>query len=161
VLLAIIAAWSVGCGDDRAAAGEARIVSAEELADVAADTAQPIYWLGRRDSTEIELTVKDSGRIYVRYLEGGATPGKGQAKFLTVGTYPSEDGVAELRRAARNGEGTVAARTTDDGVLLIDPASPHSAHIAYSGGGGQIEIYSPKPGEALRLASRGAVRPVP
>lgn len=161
VLVAMIAAWSVGCGDDAPTAGEARIVSAAELSEVAADAASPIYWLGERAGTEIELTEEDSGRIYVRYLEDGADAGDEGAESLTVGTYPSKDGVAELRRAARNGEGTVAARTDDGAVLLVDPASPNSAHLAYPDAGPQIEVYSPKPGEALRLASRGAVRPVP
>jgi hypothetical protein len=161
VLLAMIAAWSVGCGDDTPAAGEARIVSAAELSDVAAGSASPIYWLGERPGTEIELTEQESGRIYVRYLEDGAEAGDERAEFLTVGTYPSKDGVAEVRRAARNGDGTVVARTDDGAVLLIDPGSPNSAHLAYPDGGSQIEVYSPKPGEALRLASRGAVRPVP
>jgi hypothetical protein len=160
-LLALSAAWSVGCGDDQPAAGEARIVSAAELSDLAAEAASLIYWLGERPGTEIELTEEDSGRIYVRYLEDGADAGDERAEALTVGTYPSKDGVADLRRAARNGDGTVAARTDDGAVLLIDPGSPNSAHLAYPDGGSQIEVYSPKPGEALRLASRGAVRQVP
>ena len=161
VLLAMIAAWSVGCGDDAPAAGEARIVSVGELSDFAADAPSPIYWLGERDGTEIELTEEDSGRVYVRYLDEGADAGDKQAEALTVGTYPSEDGVAELRRAARNGDGTTIARTDDGAVLLIDPGSPNSAHLAYPGAGPQIEVYSPRPGQALRLATRGAVRPVP
>jgi hypothetical protein len=160
-LLALLGAWSAGCGDDAPAAGEARIVSAGELSDVAAESASPIFWLGKREGTELELTEEDSGRVYIRYLEGGVDPGDERAKFLTVGTYPSKDGVAELRRAARNGDGTVDARTDDGAVLLVDPHSPNSAHLAYPGAGSQIEVYSPKPGEALHLASRGAVRPVP
>jgi hypothetical protein len=161
VLLAMIAAWSVGCGDDAPAAGEARIVSSAELSEAAADAGSTIYWLGERDGDELELTEEDSGRIYVRYLEDGADAGDEQAQVLTVGTYPSEDGVAELHRAARNGHGTVIARTDDGAVLLVDPGSPNSAHLAYPDGGSQIEVYSPRSGQALRLASRGAVRPVP
>src|SRR4051794_38105285 len=153
VLLAMIAAWSVGCGDDSPAAGEARIVSAVELSDIAAESASPVYWLGARDGTELELTEEDSGRVYVRYLEDGADAGDEGAELLTVGTYPSEDGVAELRRAARNGDRTVIARTDDGAVLLVDPGSPNSAHLAYPDGGSQIEVYSPRPALALRLAS--------
>jgi len=161
VLLAMIAAWSVGCGDDAPASGEARIVSAAELSEAVADAASPVYWLGERGGAELELTEEDSGRVYVRYMEDGAEAGDDQAELLTVGTYPSEDGVAELRRAARTGDGKVIARTDDGAVLLVDPDSPHSAHLAYPDGGSQIEVYSPTPGEALKLASRGAVRPVP
>ena len=159
-LLALGATWSTGCGDDSPAAGEARIVSAEELGDFAASADFPIYWLGERGGAEIELSEEDSGRVYVRYLDPGTEPGADKAAFLTVGTYPSEDGVAEMRRAARRGDGTVAARTDDGAVLLVDPSSSKSAHLAYPDAGPQIEVYSPRPGQALRLASRGAVRPV-
>ena len=159
-LLALGATWSTGCGDDSPAAGEARIVSAEELGDFAASADFPIYWLGERGGAEIELSEEASGRVYVRYLDPGTEPGADKAAFLTVGTYPSEDGVAEMRRAARSGDGTVAARTDDGAVLLVDPSSSKSAHLAYPDAGPQIEVYSPRPGQALRLASRGAVRPV-
>jgi hypothetical protein len=162
VLLAMIATWSVGCGGgDNPTTGEARIVSAAELSDAASEAATPIYWLGERGGTELELTEEDSGRVYVRYPEEGAEAGDEPNRVLTVATYPSPDGVAELRRAARNGRGTVVARTDDGAVLLVDPGSPNSAHLAYPDGGPQIEVYSPRPGQALRLASRGAVRPVP
>lgn len=161
VLLAMIAAWSVGCGDDPPAAGEPRIVSVGELSDFAAEASMPIYWLGVRDGTELELTEEDSGRVFVRYLEDGADAGDEASKYLTVGTYPSEDGVADLRQAARNGDGRVLARTDDGAVLLVDRHSPNSAHLAYPGVGTQIEVYSPTSGQALRLASQGAVRPVP
>jgi hypothetical protein len=159
-LLALGATWSTGCGNDSSAAGEARIVSAEELGDFAASADFPIYWLGERGGTEIELSEEGPGRVYVRYLDPGTEPGADKAAVLTVGTYSSEEGVAELRRAARDGDGTVAARTDDGAVLLVDPSSSKSAHLAYPGAGPQIEVYSPSPGQALRLASRGAVRPV-
>lgn len=142
-------------------AGEPEIVTASQLSEFAADIDHPVYWLGERPGTEIELLETESGRIFVRYLEGGAEAGDERAEFVTVATYPAADGPAALRRAARERDGAEIGRSDDGAVLLIDPNSPSNAHLAHRGDAVQIEVFSPESGEALRLASRGAVEPVP
>lgn len=139
---------------------EPQSVSVSELEDLAGERGDPIYWLGERDGAEYEVTESSSGRFYIRYLEGEADAGDERAEFLTVGTYPSRNGSVALRRAARNRDGAELARTDDGAVLLIDPGSPGNAHLAYRGEDVQIEVFSPTAGEALRLASRGAVQQV-
>jgi hypothetical protein len=141
-------------------AGEPEIVTAEELSEYAGDADTPIYWLGERGDSKYELTETASGRIYVRYLRPNTEAGDERAAFVAVGTYPEEGGVAALRRAAETREGAELGRTDDGAVLLIDPSSPKNAHLAYRGADLQIEVYSPIPGEALRLASEGDVRPI-
>lgn len=140
---------------------EPQVVSASQLSDLAADTEPPIYWVGERDGAEYEVTETSTGRIYVRYLEDGAEAGDERAEFVTVGSYPSRNGVASLRRAADNRDGAELGKTTDGAVLLIDPTSPNNAHFAYRGDKFQVEVFSPVPGEALRLASAGDATPVP
>ena len=143
-------------------AGEPEVVSASQLSEVADQAKNPIYWLGEREGTDLEVTETASGRFYVRYLEGGAEAGDKRPDFLTVGTYPSKNGVAEIRQAATQTQGAELARTDNGAVLLIDPSSSRSAHLAFPGPKTpQIEVYSPVPGQALRLASRGAVGQVP
>lgn len=162
-LIASVAVWILD-GDDEAAApvtGTPSTVSLAELSDFAAGQPTPVYWLGERGGASYELTDSSSGRVYVRYLPEGTDPGDERADFLTVATYPAADGVAELRQAAHREAGATLGRTDDGAVLLIDPGSPNNAHLAYRGASPQIEVYSPVPGEALRLAARGAVRPVP
>lgn len=143
------------------AAAEPEAVTASELSDFAAEQSTPVYWLGERGDDTYELTDSSSGRVYIRYLPEGTDAGDERADFVTVATYPSNDGVAELGKAAREETGAKLGKTDDGAVLLIDPASPNNAHLAYRGANLQIEIYSPVPGEALRLAARGAVRPIP
>jgi hypothetical protein len=166
IVLAVgLIVWVVGsgCGDEgfSPTVGEPEIVSMAQLREFAAGFGGPIYWLGERENTSYELTETSSGQVYIRYLDKGVEAGAGKAGFLAVGTYPSEDGVAALRRAARAENGAVLGRTDDGAVLLIDPGAGDNAHLAYPGGEVQIEVYSPKLGEALRLASRGDVQPVP
>lgn len=162
-LVAAVVVWVLR-GDDSsssAATGEPEAVTAPQLSEFAAEEGRPVYWLGERSGESYELTDSPSGRVYVRYLTGGAEAGSKRADFVTVATYPEGDGIAELRKAAREEKGAKLGKTDDGAVLLIDPASPNNAHLAYRGANLQIEVYSPVPGEALRLAARGAVQPVP
>lgn len=148
-------------GDDvELTAGEPRVVSVAELEAFAEDADQPVYWLGEKPDREYELTENADGRIFVRYLPPGArNPARGG--YLTVGTYAMEDAVGALRRSADEGEGRELGRSGEGAVILIDPASPDNAHFAYPGEDVQIEIFSPAPGRALRLAASDRARPVP
>jgi hypothetical protein len=158
-LVAAVIVWLVN-GDDSSTAGEPEVASVSQLSDFAAEEGTPVYWLGPRRNATYELT-DTQGRIYVRYLTGGAEAGDERAKFIAVATYPGGGGIASLHKAAREEEGARLGKTDDGAVLLVDPTSPNNAHLAYPGANLQIEVYSPVPGEALRLAARGAVRPVP
>jgi hypothetical protein len=140
--------------------GKPEVVSAPELAEFAAAADIPIYWVGEREEAEYELTETASGRVYVRYLRGGAEAGDPRSKFLTVGTYPAKNGVAALRRVARSTEGAKLKRTRDGALLMIDPSSEDNVHLAYPGSGTQIEVYSRVPGQALLLSAAGKVREV-
>jgi hypothetical protein len=159
-LIAAVVLWLTR-DDSSSSSSEPEVVTTAQLSEFAADEGKPIYWLGERRNESYELTDSTSGRIYIRYLTGGAEAGDERAGFVTVATYPTNDGVAALRKAAREQKGTTLAKTDDGAVLLIDPTSPDNAHLAYPGANLQIEVYSPVPGQALRLASRGAVQPVP
>lgn len=160
-LIAAVALWVLRDDSSDPAVGEPTALTALELSEFAAEQDTPVYWLGERSNASYELTDSQSGRIYLRYLTDGADAGDERANFITVATYPSDDGVAALRKAAREEEGARLGKTDDGAVLLIDPTSPNNAHLAYRGASLQVEVYSPVPGEALRLAARGAVQPVP
>jgi hypothetical protein len=141
--------------------GKPQILSSSQLSEYAGEQAEPVYWLGEREGAELEVTETEQGRIYVRYLTAGAQAGDPRAKFVTVGTYPTKDATAAMRAALADQAGAKLVITDDDALLLVDAASPQNAHLAYPGQGVQVEVFSPKPGAALRLASAGDVRPVP
>lgn len=162
-LVGAVVVWLVRGNDSSfsPAKGEPEIVTAGELSEFAAEQAKPVYWLGERPNRTYELTDTPSGWIYIRYLKGGAEAGDKRAGFVTVVTYPAEDGIAALRKAAHEQKGAKLGKTDDGAVLLIDPTSPNNAHLAYPGANLQIEVYSPVGGEALRFAARGDVQRVP
>jgi len=147
--------------DGGSAAGEPRIVSAAELSELTAELDHPVYWLGRRSGSEYEFEEASTGKVQIRYLEPGSKAGEvSSGEALTVVTYPAKDGAAEVERAAEERDGAELGRTKDDAVLLVDPGSANNAHLAYPGDAVHVEIFSPTPGEALRLAVDGAVEPV-
>ncbi len=160
-LVAAVVVWLAHGDDSTPTVGEPEVVTASQLSEFAAERGTPVYWLGERSGASYELTDTAAGRVYVRYLTGGAKAGDDRANFITVATYPGGDGIAALRKAAAEQKGAKLGKTDDGAVLLVDPTSPNNAHLAYPGANLQIEVYSPVPGEALRLAARGAVRPVP
>jgi hypothetical protein len=162
-LIVALGVLVLGGGEDELSLnpGEPEIASFDQLAEVASGSeTQPLYWVGQRDGVEYEVTKTRGGRYYVRYLEDGAEAGDERPDFVTVGTYPSKDGVGDLREARESTDGAELGRTDDGAVLLIDPTSVKSVHLAYPGGDSQIEIYSPVPGQALRIAERGEVEPI-
>lgn len=162
LIIAVLAFLTVSLlsGDDEVSLtpGEPTVVSVSELEDFADGAGHDVYWVGERPDTEYELSENENGRVFVRYLPVG---GGGEGEFLTVGTYPVEDGAAALERAARNGQGKEIARSDDGAVVLLDRNSPDNAHLAYPGDDLQIEVFSPVTGEALRLAARDGVKPIP
>jgi hypothetical protein len=160
-LIAVVVVWLAHDDSSSPKAGEPEAASPSQLSEFAAGHGGSIYWLGPRRNASYELTDTKSGRVYIRYLTGGAEAGDERADFITVATYPGQNGIATLRKAADEQKGAKLAKTDDGAVLLIDPTSPDNAHLAYPGPDLQVEVYSPVPGEALRLAARGDVEPVP
>lgn len=155
--------WLVFVRDDGDADAEGgpQIVEAGEISARAAELGRPIYWAGERDGARYELSESQSGRVYVRYLDEDAEPGERSTKFLTIGTYPSKNAVAALRKAANGQPDAELARGDDGATVLINPKTPGSVHIAYPDSDWQIEVYSPDIEEGLRLVKEGEVKPLP
>lgn len=130
--------------------------SAGELSSLQDELGHPVYWAGEQDG-EIELTLTDDERVYVRYLDGDAEIGDPRPEFLTVGTYPVEGAFESLERARKRG--SKAAETPDGGLVVTDEASPTSVYIAYPEQDLQVEVYDTDPARALDLAVSGGVRP--
>jgi hypothetical protein len=131
------------------------ITSVRALEAAAAAGTVPIYWVGARRDTKIELTRAPGGTVFVRYLPAGARAGDPRP-FLTVATYPRPKAYGEVQHAA-----TASKSETIDlaggGLAVYDPGHPTNVHLAYPGQPYQIEVYSPR--RAVELVESGAVRP--
>ena len=138
----------------------ARPATVADISSLAESLGHPVYWAGPRSGVVYELTETDDGRVYVRYLTGGAQIGDPRPNFLTVGTYPVSDPVAALHRAAKESGGQL-----EDGprgsIILTSEGNPTSVYLAYPDSQYQIEVFAPNGVEASSLARSGAIAPVP
>ena len=107
-------AWLVlgGDDDDGGQANEPQAVSVEELQGEAGSGQIPVFWAGPQAGTTYEFTETSDGSVYVRYLPEDAEVGDPSPDFLTVATYPLENGYAACwRPPRRRGQRPRSSRT--------------------------------------------------
>jgi hypothetical protein len=158
-LLALGAAAAVAVSltrDDRSSAGPAA-VSQDELLALAGARETPVYWVGRLDDRELELTTTADG-TFVRYLPTGAPAGDDRLA-LTVATYPVRGAYGTVRARAE-GEGMIARETRNGGLAVWSRERPTSVYVGFAGVPQLVEVYAPDAAEARRLALSGRLRPV-
>ena len=163
--LIALAVWLVveSVGDDSSSAGEPATqttapvaVNANGLATLAAATGSPIYWVGPRPGAKYEISQRTGGQVHVRYLPSGVQAGDAKA-LLTVATYPVENAYDVTSAIS----GADVTQIRGGGVAAISSSRPTSAYVAYPGVDYQMELFDPDPAVVKRLASSGAVQPVP
>jgi hypothetical protein len=135
------------------------LVSAAQLATEAKSLGRPIYWAGPRSNWSYELTVTDSGRVFVRYLPRGAAAGDSRSGFLTVGTYPAADAYPNLKKVS-TGHGVHSNLLPNDGLLVAPTRLPKNVYLAYPNDGYQVEVYDASTGAARRMALNGLIEQI-
>jgi len=151
-----------GCGGSDSnstqptSSGAPRAVSADSLRETASEAANPIYWAGEQEETELELSQPDKDRTYVRYLTDGAEAGDKRPDFLTIGTYRQPDAVASLRRQGKRSGGTIA-RAPGNATVYYDRNNPQSVYLAYPDAPVEVEVFDPSFKRALRLVDSGQI----
>jgi hypothetical protein len=159
-------AWIATSGDEdestpaaEPASAEARIVSEEELAEIASTAGYPVFWAGPIDDTELEVTESGEAGVLVRYLEDGAGVGEGSADFLAVGSYPLDDPTKALENFA-NRPGSQVQDSPELGDVVFNEQAPSSVYFGDPGNEVQVEVYAASPEEALDLTLSGQIEPV-
>ena len=135
------------------------LVSAEQLAAEAKSLGRPIYWAGPRSKWSYELTVTDSGRVFVRYLPRGAAGGDARSGFLTVGTYPAPNAYPNLKKVS-TGYGVHSNLLPNGGLLVAPTRLPKNVYLAYPNDGYQVEVYDASTGAARRMALNGLIEQI-
>jgi hypothetical protein len=158
LLLAVVGGHDGGSGPSSEAAPP-HLVGPRELVEVEESLGYPIYWAGPRRATGLELSLEGDGSAFVRYLPDGVDVGDPRPSFLVVGSYPIADAAAALRRTAKK-EGVDVAAGPGASVLVERPSAPGSVYLAYPGTAVEVEVFSPRKGEARRLVESGAIEAV-
>jgi hypothetical protein len=162
---ALAATFAIGltaCGSDNDQALDAtgpRVATVTDLQELADSAGHPVYWLGPQAGSQYELTVSEDGHIFVRYLQAGVPIGSEDVETLTVSTYPVND-ARDVLSASTEETGASTATAPSDGLVVVYPTDPQSAYLAYPDSDYQAEVFAPKPGAALKIASSGQVEPI-
>jgi hypothetical protein len=144
----------------RPAGAAPRAATVAQLRALPAELGHPVYWAGvQQPQTTYELTRTSDGRVYVRYLPEGVAVDAAGADYLTVGTYPQQDAVATLRRAASD-SGSQTFDVGGGGVAYVDRRYPNSVYVAYPGADVQVEVYDSTGTGARALLTSGQVVPL-
>jgi hypothetical protein len=120
---------------------------------------QVIYWVGPVAGHNYELTRTTANDVFVRYLPTGVKVGTHQGEYLVVATYPDNGALAALK--ASNDGPPLAVAGAKGAVARVERGKPTNVHVAFPHVDYQLEIYSPSAKKALRLATSGALTPVP
>jgi hypothetical protein len=165
-LLVGVIAWLAtrGGNDDTTPAAsssgvEAKIVSSEELEELAASAGHAVYWAGLVPGKEMEASETAEGDFQVRYLDEGTEAGGGGAGVLTIGSYPLPDPVAAVEGFAAR-KGSLTRRSADGREVVTSVEKPTSVYFANSDDSVQVEVYDPNYKRAMNLALSAHVRPV-
>lgn len=133
-------------------------VTEAQLKSIAASAGHPIFWAGPFNGT-YELTTIADGRTYIRYLPPGIPVGD-PSRRLTIGTYVRSAPPFETVRKAAVDKHAVT-RTLKDGSLAVQYRTrPQSVYLVFPGALYEVEVYSPNPATARRLATTGKVVPI-
>jgi hypothetical protein len=134
------------------------VASVGRLRELADSVWYPVYWAGQRPGG-YELTVDRNANIFIRYSGVSESVASRKATSLTIGTYPFANAF-EILSAVSRGPGTTVGHTPDGGLVVVRRGSPRNAYIAYPQRDVQIEVYDPRAGRALELATAGAITPI-
>jgi hypothetical protein len=133
-------------------------ISVAALRALPASLGHSVYWAGPQAGATYELTRTPDGRVYVRYLTGGAKVGSPLPDFLTVGTYVVPNAYTAVSTAASQ-PGAVKV-PLNGGVAFYNRARPTSVYFAFPGANVQVETYDPSAAVARRLVETGAIKPI-
>jgi hypothetical protein len=136
--------------------GTPTIVDQQTLSKISAYVG-PIYWNGPDADAQYEVTVTSGGSVYVRYLPKKVAAGS-KDKYLTVATYRSADDLGDVL----SGDKGATRVTGSNGAVIVTTAkAPLSAYFSFPEANFQVEVFSPKSGQAKELVDTGHVALVP
>lgn len=134
--------------------GVPKILTAAQVRQLGAEDG-PLYWVGERPGTKLEVTLTSRGGTYIRYLPDDAEVGTKQP-YLTIGTYDAIDGYSGLAAAKKSDAEVVQG--SNGAVIATFKSTPNSTYFAFPNGSFQVEVFSPNAGEARDLTDKGTVR---
>jgi hypothetical protein len=134
--------------------GKPTIVTEQQLRQYGADNGT-VYWAGAEADQEYELTRSSAGATFIRYLPKGVKAGSEQ-KYLTVATYPEENGYSLLQESV-NSKTLTAQKTKSGALVVINPQTVQSTYFSFPKANFQVEVFSPTSDQSKDLVLQGKI----
>jgi hypothetical protein len=146
--------------------------TAGQLGTLARSVEYPIYWQGRRPNVTFELTRMGDGRVFIRYLTGGADVANRSLRYPFVATYP-DNNAFRIVQAATKAKGAIVRKVPGGAIAVANrrgevvrstarelPVPP--VFFAYPDSPVLVEVYDPvSVNRAFRRVASGQVGPIP
>lgn len=158
VALILFLTGVIGGASDDSSDAASRELSASELRDFAGSNGRTVYWAGELPGRRLELS-EAQRNVWVRYLTGDAVVGDGRPAFTTIGTYPFNSSLREVRRRSR-AKGMDSRPAPDGGLATWSLQRPNSVYLAFPDSNVLVEVYDPDAVRARQFAISGDVGPI-
>lgn len=145
-------------GDSQPSTVPPHLVERAEIAELEESIGHAIYWEGNLPNAEVELSMKEDGSVFVRYLPPEARVGNEKLAVRNVGTYVVPEPLKALQLAAKK-EGSQLKHLSHGIVVLAPPKNPNYVYFTTPGSELEVEVYDPIPGKALALVREGTIKP--
>ena len=128
-----------------------KAVDAKELRDVVLANHLNVYWVGPETGARYVLNAAVLTSISLRYIPVGTVPNDAQVSYREVGTFVSANAFAVTKKAGLlpNGVGFV---NVDGNAVYYDSRDPKNVYMGIKGADIQVEIFDPRPDQALAAA---------
>ena len=128
-----------------------KAVDEVELRHVITANHLTVYWVGPEKGSKYVLNAAVLSSISLRYLPQGSSLTDATATYREVGTFTSPDAFNITQKAGTQANG-VGFVNVDGNAVYYDSRDPKNVYIGMKGKDIQVEIFDPRPDQALAAA---------
>lgn len=110
-----------------------------------------IFWAGSETGAKYTYNHR-TGQDYIRYLTNGNGLSDTTQNYRVIATYQDPNAYATILTASKLASG-VGINNADGSLIYYAKATPTHVYMAFKGFNYQVEIFDPRPGQSLKLAT--------
>ena len=110
------------------------------------------YWVGPMPGAKYSLISNANGQAFVRYLPNGQGLEDTNATYRVIATYPQSDAFS-ITKSAGNQANAISFTNSDGAQVFYSKSYAANVYVAFADSPYEIEIFDPKDGAALNLAT--------
>lgn len=123
-----------------------------QLRDQVVSNKLTAYWVGPMPGAKYSLISNANGQVFVRYLPNGQGLEDTNADYRVIATYPQSDAFS-ITKSAGNQANSISFTNVDGAQVFYSKSYAANVYVAFPDSPYEIEIFDPKDGGALSLAT--------